>query len=238
MKKLFKPLSRERIDRLITIRKKSLQNNKDRISSSNKLIAKSVIEEYKCHRVEINLHLSNEQEILKMTFALIVGTVTASQLIPLITDPKISNLLWPLLLIASFIFSSFTLMLLGETLFIAELSSYITDVLRPKMESLFFIELGKNEDIWNWGEYYYNRRFKSFEFVPFSIIVASKFSITTLPSIIALIYYYFQRPQRTFVPIWETILFLFVILILVLMIITMGYTFFVYKTGAKEKKII
>jgi hypothetical protein len=181
----------------------------------------ALMEEYRSTRAEVNVHLSNEHQIINLTVTLLVGTVAAIQLL---SSTNSSNFLGPLLLIASLLFTSINFMHLGENIFISQSSKYIQQVLRPRMEKVIFQATGEKQKIWEWAEYYTKDEFSSFGVIPAIFISASRLALSILPSIGTLIFYFSQMQQRASISPWENILLVFAIVAAVMMVITIIFT--------------
>lgn len=185
---------------------------------------KALIEEFKCTRAEVNLHLSNEQQITNITATLIAGTIAATQLLPSLNVLTTPTSLWSFLLVASLLLTSLAFMYLGEDVFISQLATYVQQVLRPKMEAILFKASGEKINMWEWDEFYNKNVFYSARVIPATFISIAKFALPTLPSLIILIAYLNQRGQRKSIPSGENILFFLSVIYTVMLAVTMIFT--------------
>ena len=179
-----------------------------------------LLTEYRSLREEITIRLSNQQQIINFSIAIIAAMFAITQLLPVIRSNLIAQLLPLIYPLLSIIFSAFALMYADQDFIIADIATYINQHLRQRMQTILDKIPNTNPKVWEWDEYRSKAHYRKVMASPFYYIMSlARYLVMIIPSI-GLIFIYSLSREGTDITVWELSVVVVAMLFAIWMIVT------------------
>ena len=184
-----------------------------------------LVEEFRALRAELTTRIEKQQDITNFAVVILVGMLAAAKAVE--GEASTSDALLQLRLFfpwISIVLSSFTLMTLDHEMNIAHIPTYVYLRLRFQMETA--LHASKHASgLWEWNAY---RAAWQQHAGPFTVLTSTmasaKYLVTMVPNLLLTAAYWYTRPVATTFLNWTWGVYLVSVALLVLVVLTAGYT--------------